>query len=75
MGREACADDGTEGEEADDRKKDDAGGEFACAPFSAEGVAEDVPAETSEGGELGAALGDGPGLCRPWLGGSAKVGV
>ena len=59
---EADAKDGSEGDDAEDREENDAGGEFASASFAAEGVAEDAPAELGESGELGAALGGGPGV-------------
>ena len=61
---EAGADDGSEGDDAEDGEEDDAGDEFAAATFAAEGVAEDAPAEFGESGELGAALGGGPGAVR-----------
>jgi len=59
---EASADDGSEGDDAEDREEDNAGGEFAATTFAAEGVAEDVPAEFGESGELGATLGGGPAV-------------
>src|SRR5438477_267212 len=58
----AGADDGSESDDAEDGEEDDAGDEFATASFAAEGVAEDVPAEFGESGELGAALGAGPAV-------------
>ncbi len=59
---EAAADDGEDGDGGEDGVEDDAGDELACSTFAAEAVAEDGPAELSEGGELSAALGRGPGL-------------
>ena len=67
---EAGADDRAEGDDAEDGEEDDAGGEFASSAFAAEAVAEDAPAEFGESGELGAALGGGPGVGRVlgWVG-------